>query len=156
MKFVLLTCASSQEEWVEIAAHKYIQKIKPFIQFEIKNLKLKKSGRDDALVKKKSDSDQILAELEESDYVILFDERGDFLDSKSLSQTVNQVLQSGKKRVVWIIGGAYGVDDRVQKRAQRKISLSKMVMNHLVAQTVILEQIYRSFTILNNLPYHNE
>lgn len=156
MKFVLLTCASAQEDWVETASQNYVKKIKPFVQFEIKNLRLKKSGREDAGVKKKNDSDQILNELEDADYVILFDEKGDTPDSKALAQTVNQVLQSGKKRVVWIIGGAYGVDERIQKRAQKKISLSKMVMNHLVAQTVVLEQIYRSFTILNNLPYHNE
>lgn len=156
MKFVLLTCASAHELWAETATDSYIKKIKPFIPFELKVLALKKSGREDAAVKKKNDSEQILKEIQDSDFVILFDEKGESLDSKAFSQMTNQVLQSGKKRIVWVIGGAYGVNDEVFKRANKKISLSKMVMNHLVAQTVILEQIYRSFTILKNLPYHNE
>lgn len=156
MKFVLLTCATAHEEWAEASTEAYVKKIKAFIPFEVKTLVLKKSGREEASIKKKNDSEQILKELQDSDYVILFDERGESLDSKSFSQVTNQVLQSGKKRIVYVIGGAYGVSEEVMKRANKKISLSKMVMNHLVAQTVILEQIYRSFTILKNLPYHNE
>ena len=105
MRFVLLTCASAQEDWAEKAISNYVAKIKPFVTFEVKNLKLKKSGRDDALVKKRSDSDQILKEIEDSDTVVLFDEKGDAIDSKAFSQKVNLMLQSGKKRVVWIIGG---------------------------------------------------
>jgi 23S rRNA (pseudouridine1915-N3)-methyltransferase len=156
MKFIFLTCASAQEDWAEQAISNYTQKIKPFVPFEVKNLKLKKSGREEAEVKKKNDSDQILKEIDESDFIVLFDEKGETLDSKAFSQKLNQVLLSGKKRIVWIIGGAYGVDDRVKARANLKISFSKMVMNHLVAQTVALEQIYRGFAILKNLPYHNE
>lgn len=156
MKFILLTCASAQEDWAEEAISSYTAKIKPFVPFEVKNLRLKKTGREDAAVKKRNDSDQILKELEDSDLVILFDEKGESLDSKIFSQKLNQILQSGKKRVIWIIGGAYGVDERIVARANYKFSFSKMVMNHLVAQTVALEQIYRGFAILKNLPYHNE
>jgi 23S rRNA (pseudouridine1915-N3)-methyltransferase len=115
-----------------------------------------KGDRSSAEYRKKADTELLLKKITSDDYIVLFDEKGETLDSKAFSQKLNQVLLSGKKRIVWIIGGAYGVDDRVKARANLKISFSKMVMNHLVAQTVALEQIYRGFAILKNLPYHNE
>ncbi len=156
MKFLLLTCATASEDWSDEAFRLYQKKISPFIPFEIKELSLKKSARDDRSQKLKSDSDLLLAEIKPDDYVVLFDERGDQLDSRKFSEKIGQILNSGKKRTVFVIGGAYGVDDRVRSRAQLKVSFSKMVMNHLVAQVVALEQIYRGFTILKNLPYHND
>ena len=156
MKFVLLTCASASETWSDEAQALYRKKISPFVSFEIKELKIKKISRDDKDLRVKSDSEQILQEIKPDDYVVLFDERGESLDSRKFAQKVEKILLSGKKRALFIIGGAYGVDDRVRERAQLKMSFSKMVMNHLVAQTVALEQIYRSFAILRNLPYHND
>ena len=156
MKFILLTCASASETWSEEAFRHYTKKISPFVSFEIKDLKIKKTARDDKEFRVKTDSDALLAEMKSDDYVILFDERGETLDSRKFSQKITQVMNSGKKRCLFIIGGAYGVDERVRSRAQLQVSFSKMVMNHLVAQTVALEQIYRSFTIIKNLPYHND
>jgi 23S rRNA (pseudouridine1915-N3)-methyltransferase len=156
MKFVLLTCATAFEDWADEAEALYTKKIAPFIPFEIRRLSIKKASRDDREQKIKTDSDALLAEIKSDDFVVVFDERGDSFDSRKLAQKIEFILNSGKKRTLFIIGGAYGFDDRVRGRAQLKISLSKMVMNHLVAQTVVLEQIYRSFAILKNLPYHND
>lgn len=156
MKFIFLSCASTSETWSDEAEALYKKKISPFISFEIKKLKIKKTSRGDRATKVKDDSDSLLSELKADDFVILFDERGQALDSKKFSEKIQNVLISGKKRVVFIIGGAYGVDERIRSKAQLTICLSPMVMNHLVAQTVALEQIYRSFTILKNLPYHND
>ncbi len=156
MKFVLLTCASASESWSDEAQALYTSKLKAFIPFEIQHLKIKKAARDDRELKLKSDSDALLAEIKPDDYVVLFDERGDMLESRKFAQKIESLMNTGKKRAVFIIGGAYGVDDRIRSRAQMKVSLSRMVFNHLVAQTVVLEQIYRGFTILKNLPYHND
>jgi 23S rRNA (pseudouridine1915-N3)-methyltransferase len=156
MKFVLLTCATASENWSQEASELYIKKISPFIPFEIKELKTKKGARDDREHRIKSDSDLILNEIKAEDYVLVFDERGEMLDSRKFADKIGRILMTGKKRCLFVIGGAYGVDDRVRDRAQLKISFSKMVMNHLVAQTVAMEQIYRSFAILKNLPYHND
>jgi 23S rRNA (pseudouridine1915-N3)-methyltransferase len=156
MKFFLVTCVSASEKWSTEAADLYQKKLKHFISFDLKELKIKKSGRDEKEYKIKSDSDALLEEIQSDDFIVLFDERGESLDSRKFSEKLNLILLSGKKRALFIIGGAYGVDDRVRQRANLKISLSKMVMNHLVAQTVALEQIYRGFTLLKNIPYHND
>jgi len=156
VKFILLTCATASEKWADEVDELYSKKISPFLPFEIKRLKIKKASREDREQKLKSDSDALLAEIKPDDFVVVFDERGETLDSRKFAKKIESILNSGKKRTLFIIGGAYGVDDRIRARAQLKISLSTMVLNHLVAQTVVLEQIYRSFAILKNLPYHND
>jgi 23S rRNA (pseudouridine1915-N3)-methyltransferase len=155
MKFVLYNLATAKEAWADEAARLYTQKISHFNPFEIQTLKPKKSSREDAAVKKKEESELILSSLSNDDFVILFDERGKSFNSIEFSKKMESVLSSSKKRAVFIIGGAYGVSDEVRQRAQLVVTLSPMVMNHLLAQTVALEQIYRAFTIIRNLPYHN-
>ena len=77
------------------------------------------------------------------------------MDSIKFSEHLNRILGSGKKQVYFLIGGPYGVSDEIKKRASLKVNLSPFTLNHLVAQVVLLEQIYRGFMILKNLPYHN-
>lgn len=94
--------------------------------------------------------------IKETDEVILFDERGKSYDSRGFSKELERKLGGGKKRIVFIIGGAYGVDDRIRAVAKSQICMSSFVLNHLVAQTVALEQIYRALCIYKNIPYHND
>lgn len=155
MKFILYNLATAKEAWADEAARLYTQKISHFNPFEIQTLKPKKSSREEAAQKKKEESELILSSLNNEDFVVLFDERGKAFNSIEFSKKIEHVLSSSKKRAVFIIGGAYGVSDEVRARAQLIVTLSPMVMNHLLAQTVALEQIYRAFTILRNLPYHN-
>lgn len=155
MKLVLYNLATAKEPWAQEAAGLYCQKISHFNSFEIHTLKAKKSSRDEADLKRKEESELILSNLSADDFVVLFDERGKTFNSIEFAKKIEHILSSSKKRAVFIIGGAYGVDDEVRKRAQLVVSLSPFVMNHLLAQTVALEQIYRAFTIIKNLPYHN-
>lgn len=155
MKFVFLKIESSKEKWSEEATSLYLEKLKHYVKFEIQTLSSKKISRAAASQKVELESEEILDFLEKDDFVVLFDEKGKALDSVAISKQVSRIMDSGKKRCVWIIGGAFGVSEAVKARADLKLSLAPFVMNHLVAQTVALEQIYRSFTIIKNLPYHN-
>lgn len=156
MKIFFLNVQTASEKWSDLASGVYIEKIKHFHKIEIKNLKSNKNSRDNSKLKKAQDSDLILKELNQDDFVILFDEKGRALSSMDFSKQIQQVLNSGKKRMVFIIGGAFGVSAEVLDRAQAVVNLSPATMNHVVAQVVALEQIYRAFTILNKIPYHNE
>ncbi len=155
MKLILLQIPSAKEKWSEAAAAFYTQKINQTIAFEIQSLKPAKNAREQADQKVKSESEEILKKLSSDDFVILFDEKGKNFDSIGFSKLVQRALNSGKKRLVFIIGGAFGVDESVKKRADQSVQLSSMTMNHLVAETMSLEQIYRAFAIINNKPYHN-
>lgn len=156
MKIVVLSIQSSREKWFDLLQAAYAEKIGHFCHFEIKELKAKSLGREDKVVKRKAETEALLSEIKNDDMVIVLDERGQNVDSLQFSKSLNQAMMSGKKRLVFIIGGAYGIEQSLMAKAQHVLSLSPFVMNHRIAQSVLLEQIYRGFAILKNLPYHNE
>lgn len=155
MKSVLFDFKTAKEEWFEQAVFQYSKKISHYTEFEVQSLKTMKHGRDEAELKKKFEASELFKKIDYQDFVILFDETGKTFKSEDFADLITKGEESGKKRIVYIIGGAFGVTDEVKQRAQVKISLSSMVMNHLVAETVVLEQIYRAYTIKNRIPYHN-
>lgn len=156
MKIQLVHFNTAKEIWHNEATALYTKKISQFSGFEITSLKTKKLSRDSSDAKKQAEAESLLQFVTAADLLILFDEKGSELDSIGFSKKINQWLLSGKKRLIFCIGGAYGFDASVKDRADFKLSLSKMTMNHLVAEVMALEQIYRGFAILKNLPYHNE
>jgi 23S rRNA (pseudouridine1915-N3)-methyltransferase len=156
MKIVFLTVASAHEKWAELAETLYQEKISHFFPLERIELKPSKNSRAQSKNKLVEESEKILNSLKSDDYVVVLDERGVVLNSLQFSKKIEQILQMGKKRCVFVIGGAFGFSGEVRARADLTISLSGMVFNHLVAQTVALEQVYRALTIIKRLPYHNE
>ena len=155
MKILLYNQATAKEDWAAQAQSLYLKKISHFFPIEVVTLKLKKLSRDDAATKKEAESKLILENIQSSDYVLLFDEKGRPLNSIEFSKKFELALGSSKKRIIMIIGGAYGVTDEVRQRADWVASLSPLTFNHLLAETVALEQVYRALTIIRNLPYHN-
>lgn len=156
MKLILLSVASAEEKWSTLAQDHYIEKLSHFVKFEKQSLKPAKISRGSSDEKVKIESESILKFLKSDDFIILLDERGKNLDSIQFSKQIENLMNSGKKRCVWIVGGAFGVSDEVKSRAHLKVCLAPFVMNHLLAEVVLLEQLYRGFTILKNIPYHNK
>lgn len=156
LKWALYDFKTAKEPWYDEAEALYIKKIKPFTLLEVQHLKTLKSDRDEAEQKKKFEEKTLIEKITNDDYVILLDEKGKKMNSSDFAKLVQNVVESGKKRGVFIIGGAFGVTDVIKKRAVKSICLSDMTMNHLVAEVVLLEQFYRAQTILNRIPYHNQ
>lgn len=154
--FQLLTIESSKEEWFLEAVRLYTKKINHYYSFERRALKSKSMGREEREQKRNLESKQLLDALQEGAVWILLDERGKSYSSEGFSKLLVSQLENGKKNIQFIVGGAYGVSEELQKKVHHKITLSPMVMNHFVAQTVLLEQIYRALTIWKGIPYHNE
>lgn len=155
MKLVLLNFQTSKESWFQEANSVYSEKISHFTAFEIKTLKTPANEREQKEVRIKKEAQTTLDLLRADDFLVLLDEKGQTLTSMKFSEQINRILGSGKRQAYFLIGGPYGVSDEIKARANLKINLSPFTLNHLVAQVVLLEQIYRSFTILKNLPYHN-
>lgn len=104
---------------------------------------------------KKAEAATILQQLQKDDYLILLDERGKQLSSPELAQWLQQRANESTKRIVFLIGGAFGVDDTVMKRADYTWSLSKLVFPHMLVRLILAEQVYRACTILRNEKYHH-
>lgn len=155
LRWVLYDFKTAKEPWFDEVKALYEKKLKPFCSFEIVHLKTIKQSREAPEQKKKFESQVLLEKLNQDDFIILLDEAGKKLDSIDFAKLIEKINTSGKKRGVFLIGGAYGVSEEIKKKAHSQISLSNLTMNHLVAEAVLLEQFYRAFTILNRIPYHN-
>lgn len=105
---------------------------------------------------KQLETASLLKQIMPDDTVILLDEGGDIWSSHELSEHLNKCALQGAKRVVFVIGGAYGVAVDLQKRANMVWSLSKLTFPHQLVRLILAEQLYRGFTILRGEPYHHQ
>jgi 23S rRNA (pseudouridine1915-N3)-methyltransferase len=156
MKLAFVFVGAEKEPWLSEFTDAYHKKLKPFVSLEIVRVKPTKLGRGSSDQKIDEESAAILKALKKDDIVVLCDERGDMLDSRKFSAKMVKLFERGKPRVVFVVGGAFGFNPELKARADWTWSLSNLVFNHHVAQAVVLEQVYRAFTIWKNLPYHND
>jgi len=115
----------------------------------------KKTATTDVERTKKQEEELILKRLQAHHYLVLMDERGKMLTSPQWAQQFQQMMNQGTKTLVILIGGAFGVTDEVRKQAKQVWSLSSLVFPHQLVRLVLAEQVYRTFSILNNTPYHH-
>ena len=101
------------------------------------------------------ESTAIVKTIGKVDYVILLDERGKSLTSEGFAQAIQKAIMQSVKRIVFVIGGAYGVDETVRAAAQLTLSLSAMVMPHRFVRLMLVEQIYRAADISRGGKYHH-
>ena len=103
---------------------------------------------------KETEGNRLLSHIREQDYVIALAIEGKMLDSVELSDFIAKLGVQGKSSIAFVIGGSLGLSDAVLKRADYKLSFSKMTFPHQLMQMILLEQIYRGYRIMNHEPYH--
>lgn len=103
---------------------------------------------------RETEGERLMKHIREQDYVIALAIDGKMLDSVELSQKLGQLGVEGKSSIAFVIGGSLGLSDTILKRADFKLSFSKMTFPHQLMQMILLEQIYRGYRILNHEPYH--
>lgn len=105
---------------------------------------------------KEKEGELILKKTQSTDILVLLDENGKQYTSIEFSKYLQKKMNSGIKQLVFVIGGPYGFSESVYKKSQGKISLSNMTFSHQMVRLFFIEQLYRSFTILKNEPYHHQ
>ena len=157
MKIVLITIGKTNEKYLIEGISDYQKRLKHYTNFErieIANLKNAKNFSESELMQR--EGELILKQIKNSDHLVLLDDKGKDFTSQKFAQKLQQWMLSGKKRLVFVVGGAYGFSEEIYKRGNEKLSLSKMTFSHQMVRLFFVEQIYRGYTILNNEPYHHE
>ena len=144
---------TKNQEFINIIKS-YIDKIEHYINFEFIIINDIKSTKNKKFQKNK-EAELILSKIDKNKHVIVLDEKGKEYNSISFSNFIQHHMNSSKKEIIFIIGGAYGLSEKILERANQKVSLSKMTFSHQMVRIIFLEQLYRSFSILKNEPYHN-
>jgi 23S rRNA (pseudouridine1915-N3)-methyltransferase len=113
-------------------------------------------GLDNAELSKQKECEKLLSRVKSDDYVIALDEKGKDYTTVEFSKVIDKQLQQSGKRVLLIIGGAYGLDDTIKSRANLILRLGAMTLPHELARLVIAEQLYRVTNLLGGGKYHHQ
>lgn len=136
-------------------ADEYAEKIRRYLPFTATTLRTNPKKASSTEVAKNAEGEKVLQALKPQDRVVLLCERGREVTSEGIARIIAEAGDSGCSRLVFCIGGPFGHAAAVADRADESVRLSKMVLNHTVANIVLLEQIYRGLTILSNQKYHH-
>jgi 23S rRNA (pseudouridine1915-N3)-methyltransferase len=153
VKVRLLSIGKDRSGLFEPAVQEYARRLGHYTRFELLELPEasgKKLKPGDA---KTAEAGAILSKRKPQDWLVALDERGSLLDSVELSRYVGKA-QTGAKDLLFVIGGDEGLDATVRDAAHLTLSLSKLTLPHRLARVVLIEQLYRAFTILKGEPYH--
>jgi 23S rRNA (pseudouridine1915-N3)-methyltransferase len=157
MKVKLLVTGKTDEPYIRNGLDEYESRIRRYLSFETVEIPgLKNAVHLSKIEWKAKEAAKILPLLNSSDFVVLLDEKGKEMTSVEFSAFLNLKFSSGSKNLVFVVGGPYGFDDAVKKRADFKLSLSPMTFSHQMVRLFFLEQLYRALTILRNESYHHE
>ena len=157
MKVELWAIGKTNERYLETGIEVYAKRLKHYLKFEFNILPdVKKAGKRSQVQLKDKEGETALKALQAGDYLVLLDERGKRMTSTAFAEFINHKLQLSHRRIIFLIGGAFGFSPALYEKADHKISLSDMTFSHQMIRLFMAEQIYRAMTILNNEPYHNE
>ncbi|MEI9956516.1 MAG: 23S rRNA (pseudouridine(1915)-N(3))-methyltransferase RlmH [Ferruginibacter sp.] len=157
MKFLFFSVGKAHEPYVKEGVEMFTKRISHYYGAEWHIIATPKNSASLSEIDlKKKEGEAILNSLQKDDYLILLDERGKQIDSESLAKFIEQRGNESVKRMVFLIGGAYGVSDEVMKRANYKWSLSPLVFPHQLVRLILAEQVYRACTIIKNENYHHK
>ncbi len=131
----------------------YVKRLSAYTRVEIIEVADETNQLEDAKVKK-LEGERILKAIKKDSFTVLLDLRGRMLNSKELSLKIQEINTYHSSNITFIIGGSLGVSDEVYERADYKWKLSDLTFPHNLVRVILLEQIYRSYKIINNEPYH--
>ncbi len=146
----VITVGKKHDSWVVDGIMRYEKRLRQ--PFDLDWVIIPHSSRSGNEARR-DESRVILNKITNSDYVILLDETGENIDSPTLARKINNIITTNQ--IVCIIGGAYGVDERVKKRANLIWSLSNLVFPHMLVRLILTEQIYRAQEINRGSSYHH-
>ena len=154
MKIQLISIGKVQEATTKNALDDFTKRINYYFPCSWKILPSSKYTDEAAI--KKQEATTVLALLQKDDFLVLLDERGKMISSPELALLVQQNANESRLLLLFLIGGAYGVDERIKERANYTWSLSKLVFPHQLVRLLLAEQVYRACTILRNEKYHHQ
>jgi len=156
MKIQIWAIGKPHDKELKSAIDDFTQRCNNYFQLEWNIIPVpKNAGMMSEMDLKKKEGELILQWLEPTDFIVALDERGKQFDSIALSKFIQVKANASVKRLVFVIGGAFGLDEAILKRSNHLWSLSQLTFPHQLVRLILAEQLYRAFTILKNEKYHH-
>jgi 23S rRNA (pseudouridine1915-N3)-methyltransferase len=156
MKIQLWSVGKKHEAYVKEGVEDFTKRLNKYFSAEWELIPTPKNSAMLSQMDLKKQEAQIIIEwLKKDDYVVLLDERGQELSSPQLAEFIQQRANESTRKLIFLVGGIYGVDEMIFKRADYIWSLSKLVFPHMLVRLILAEQLYRACTIIKNEKYHH-
>lgn len=155
MKVEVWAIGKTSEPYLETGIGVFEKRLKNYLPFNWNVLPGPRLKTAEGKLLKLEEGKIILSKLTPDDFLVLLDEQGQQFSSVELAQWMEQRLASSQRRLIFLIGGAFGFSPEVYSRANMQISLSRLTFSHQMVRLFFLEQLYRAMTILRHEPYHN-
>lgn len=157
MKITLICVGKLSLPFIKQGVTEYCKRLKRYTTLQEIELKEEKRGGKKADINfiRHSEAQLILAKIPQGAYIIGLDETGTITSSEKFATKIEHHMTQGSSNLCFIIGGAFGLTDELKRCCNELLSLSAMTFTHQMARMVILEQLYRAFTIIRHEPYHN-
>jgi 23S rRNA (pseudouridine1915-N3)-methyltransferase len=157
MKIVLLQTGKTTEKYISEGVEEYSGRIRKYNPFEIITLTDLKNTKNMPVSEQKiKEGKKMLESVVAEDFIIVLDEKGSEFSTSEFAGQLRKIFLQSKKRIVFIIGGPYGFSEDVYRRADMKMSLSRLTFSHQLVRLLFAEQLYRVFTVIKGDPYHHE
>lgn len=158
MKITIITVGKLKEKYLKEAVSEYSKRLGKYCRLDIIEVADEKisegmSGAEEELVLSK-EGERILKYIRDDAYVITLEIGGNELSSEELADKINELGISGKSHIIFVIGGSIGIGDNVRAKSDYPLSFSRLTFPHQLMRVILLEQIYRSYRIISNEPYH--
>lgn len=156
MKVSFWSVGKNHEAYIKTGVEDFTRRISKYFKTDWTIIPMpKNAGMLSEMDLKKKEGETILQWLDKDDYLVALDERGKQMTSEGLAAFIQSRANESCRNLVFLIGGAYGLDEAVLKRADFKWSLSQLVFPHQLVRLILAEQVYRACTILRNEKYHH-
>jgi 23S rRNA (pseudouridine1915-N3)-methyltransferase len=157
MKIQFWSVGKANEIYIKAGVEDFTRRISRYFKVEWNIIPVpKNAGMLSEMDLKKKEGETILQWLGKDDYLVVLDERGKQLSSEGLAAFIQARANESTKQLIFLIGGAFGIDEAVWQRANYKWSLSQLVFPHQLVRLILAEQVYRACTILKNEKYHHK
>lgn len=158
MRITLITVGKIKEKYLKDAIAEYTKRLSKYCKLEIIEVADEKTPDNASEIVEEQirnkEGERILKNIKDDAYVITLEITGKQLASEELADKIDTLGIQGTSHIVFIIGGSIGLGQEVLKRSNYGLSFSKMTFPHQLMRVILLEQIYRSYRIINGEPYH--
>ena len=146
MRINILAIGKLKERYLIEAVEEYLKRLKPYATVEIVELQECRTIEEEG--------EKLISRLPKDSWICVLDVFGEVMSSEQFAQTMSNLALNGQSKLVFVIGGAFGINDKIRKMANLRLSLSKMTFTHQMTRLILIEQIYRAFKINRGEPYH--
>jgi len=158
MQINIIAVGKVKENYLKAGIEEYLKRLTSYAKVKI--IEVSEEGAPEDIGEKEKEKillkegERILSQIKEGDYLIVLDIKGDNLSSEQLAAKINNLALYGKSSLTFLIGSSYGLSNEVKRRADYSLSFSRLTFPHQLIRLILLEQIYRTFKINRNEPYH--